>query len=122
MLVHIPNLLTAEQVTHLRGQLAGADWVDGKATTGSQSDGLKNNLQLPEDAPAVRALGEIILSALGQSERFMSATLALRVLPPMFNRYDPGMDFGTGHFRPLRPWTTGGRPYQYPPACRGRDY
>jgi len=107
MLVHIPNLLTGEQVAHMRGQLAGADWVDGKATAGLQSIGLKKNLQLPQDAPAARVLGDIILGALGQSERFMSATLALRVFPPSFNRYDPGMEFGThidNAIRFVKPW------------------
>jgi len=94
MLVHVPNLLSAEQVAHVRGVLAGTDWVDGKATAGAQSAGTKNNLQIPEDAPAARALGDIVLGALGQSERFMSAALALRVFPPLFNRYDPGMNFG----------------------------
>ena len=94
MLVHIPGLLSAEQVAHMRAVLADADWVDGKATAGAQSAGSKRNLQLLEDAPATRALGEIVLTALGRNERFMSAALALRVFPPLFNRYDPGMDFG----------------------------
>ena len=94
MLVQIPRLLSAEQVAHMRGQLAGADWVDGKATAGAQSAGTKHNLQVAEDSPAARALGDMILSALGQNERFMSAALALRVFPPLFNRYDPGMNFG----------------------------
>jgi PKHD-type hydroxylase len=40
-------------------------------------------------------LGDIILAALGQNERFMSASLALRVFPPLFNRYDRGMEFGS---------------------------
>lgn len=95
MLVHIPQLLSVEQVAHIRGQLAATNWVDGKVTAGAQSAGAKNNLQVPEDAPAARALGEIILGALGQNERFMSAALALRVFPPLFNRYDKGMEFGT---------------------------
>jgi len=94
MLVHVPGLLSAEQVAHMRAVLADADWVDGKTTAGAQSAGSKHNLQLPEDAPAARALGEIVLTALGQNERFMSAALALRVFPPLFNRYDPGMNFG----------------------------
>jgi PKHD-type hydroxylase len=94
MLIQIPNLLSAERIAHVRGQLAAADWVDGKVTAGAQSAGAKRNLQLAEDTPLARALGEIVLSALGQNERFMSAALALRVFPPLFNRYDPGMDFG----------------------------
>ena len=95
MLVQIPRLLSASEVAHIRGQLAATNWVDGKATAGSQSAEAKNNLQVPEDAPAARALGEIILGALGRNERFMSASLALRVFPPLFNRYDRGMEFGT---------------------------
>lgn len=94
MIVQIPGLLSASQVAHMRGVLAGTDWVDGKATAGAQSAGTKHNLQVPEDSPAARALGEIILGALGQNERFMSAALALRVFPPLFNRYDVGMAFG----------------------------
>jgi PKHD-type hydroxylase len=95
MMVQIPALLSGEQVAHLRATLAGTDWVDGKVTAGTQSAQAKHNLQVPEDAPAARALGDIILTALGRNERFMSAALALRVFPPLFNRYDAGMGFGT---------------------------
>jgi PKHD-type hydroxylase len=94
MLVHIPTLLSGEQVAHMRGVLSGTDWVDGKVTAGAQSAGAKHNLQVPENAPAARALGDIILTALGQNERFTSSALALRVFPPLFNRYDQGMNFG----------------------------
>ena len=94
MLVHVPNLLSGEQVAHVRGVLSGTDWVDGKVTAGAQSAGAKHNLQVPENAPAARALGDMILTALGQNERFNSAALALRVFPPLFNRYDQGMNFG----------------------------
>jgi PKHD-type hydroxylase len=94
MLVHIPNLLSGEQVAHVRGVLSGSDWVDGKVTAGAQSAGAKHNLQVPENAPAARALGDIILTALGQNERFTSSAVALRVFPPLFNRYDQGMNFG----------------------------
>jgi len=95
MLVHVPNLLSGEQVAHIRGVLSGSDWVDGKATAGAQSAGAKHNLQVPENAPAARALGDLILTALGQNERFTSCALALRVFPPLFNRYDQGMKFDT---------------------------
>ncbi len=94
MMIRIPGLLSAEQVAQMRGVLADTDWVDGKVTAGAQSAGAKHNLQVPEEAPAARALGDIILAALGRNERFMSAALALRVFPPLFNRYDTGMTFG----------------------------
>jgi PKHD-type hydroxylase len=94
MLVHVPQLLSAGQVAEIRDVLTGTNWVDGKATAGAQSAGAKNNLQVPEDAPAARALGEIILGALGKNPLFNAAALPLRVFPPLFNRYDTGMAFG----------------------------
>ena len=94
MLVHVPQLLSADQVAHIRGVLTDTDWVDGKVTAGAQSAGAKHNLQVPEEAPAARALGEIILGALGRNPLFNAAALAVRVFPPLFNRYDAGMEFG----------------------------
>jgi len=94
MLVHIPSLLSGEQVAHIRKCLADSGWVDGKVTAGAQSAGAKHNLQIPENAPVARDLGELILSALGRNARFTSASLAARVFPPLFNRYDEGMSFG----------------------------
>jgi PKHD-type hydroxylase len=94
MMVRIPDLLTQDQVAQMRGLMAKADWVDGKVTAGSQSGQAKHNLQIPENSPAARALGDVILSALGRNELFTSAALPLRVFPPLFNRYDGGMSFG----------------------------
>jgi PKHD-type hydroxylase len=95
MLLAIPDVLTADQVKQARQILDAAQWVDGKATAGHQSARAKNNSQLPEDSPAARQLGEMILNALGQNALFISAALPSRVFPPLFNRYSGGQDFGT---------------------------
>src|ERR1019366_6723751 len=42
-----------------------------------------------------RELGQIVVRALEQSPAFLSAALPARVFPPLFNRYDAGMAFGT---------------------------
>jgi PKHD-type hydroxylase len=94
MLVSIPNLLDADQVAHCRATLAAASWVDGRVTAGSQSAKAKHNLQVPEDDAGARALGELILTALGRNATFLSAALPLKVFPPLFNRYEAGMGFG----------------------------
>jgi len=94
MLVRIPALLDADQVAHFRAVLEGQDWIDGRITAGAQSAAAKHNLQVPEDAPQARELGQAILTALGRNEVFVSAALPLRVFPPLFNRYDAGMGFG----------------------------
>jgi PKHD-type hydroxylase len=95
MLLHVENVLTPDQVAHAREILAAEAWVDGRVTAGEQSALAKRNLQVPEDAPAARELGEMILTALGRNPAFVSAALPLRVFPPLFNRYDEGMAFGT---------------------------
>lgn len=95
MLITIDDLISSEQVRALRARLAETAWVDGRVTAGAQSARAKRNLQVPEDAPAARALGETILAALGRNPAFVAAALPLRVFPPLFNRYDVGMGFDT---------------------------
>ena len=95
MLLEIPDVLTIEQVAHARRLLDAADWVDGRVTAGHQSAQVKDNLQLPEEHPVARELGDMILGALQQSALFASAALPLRVFPPLFNRYQGGQSFGS---------------------------
>ncbi len=95
MLLTIPELLTSQQVAQARQLLDRAEWIDGRVTAGHQSAKTKDNVQLPEDHPAARQIGEMILTALGQNALFVSAALPLRVFPPLFNRYSGGQSFGT---------------------------
>jgi PKHD-type hydroxylase len=95
MLIHVQNVLSREQVASTRQVLAAAPWVDGRVTAGHQSSRTKQNLQLPEDSPQARELGEMILGALQRSPLFMSAALPLKVFPPLFNQYAGGHSFGS---------------------------
>jgi PKHD-type hydroxylase len=94
MLLHIPEVLTAEQVARCRRVLEGAGWVDGRVTAGPQSARAKDNMQLPEGHPAARELGDLILAALERNPLFMAAALPSKVFPPLFNRYEGGQSFG----------------------------
>jgi PKHD-type hydroxylase len=94
LLVHIQNVLSAQEVAYCRQVLESSPWVDGKVTAGEQAAKAKFNLQIPEDSSEARTLGDLILRALARNPMFNSAALPLRVLPPMFNRYDVGMGFG----------------------------
>lgn len=95
MLLPIPEVLTPAQVAEARQTLERAEWIDGRATAGHQSARAKDNMQLPEDSPAARQIGEMVLEALGQNALFISAALPARVFPPLFNRYQGGQSFGT---------------------------
>ena len=109
MLLQIPSVLTKDQVAHIRDMLKDSDWVDGKVTAGPQSAPAKKNLQVPETAPSARALGRIITEALGKNELFHSATLPAKIVPPLFNRYEPGMTYGTHVDNALRVQHDGAR-------------
>jgi len=103
VLLPIPEVLTLDQVVQARQVLAEADWVDGRVTAGYQSARVKENMQLPENHPVARRLGDMVLQALGRSALFVSAALPLRVFPPMFNRYEGGQAFGTHVDTAIRP-------------------
>jgi PKHD-type hydroxylase len=94
MILHVPNVLTTEQVAECRRLLASAEWTDGKATVGEQGALVKRNRQLPELSPVGRQLGEMILVALARNPLFFSAALPLKSVPPLFNRYEGGEHYG----------------------------
>lgn len=94
MMLQIPQVLSTDQVAQFRARMDGAAWVDGNVTSGHQSAQAKYNEQLAEDSPVARELGDAIVAALGRNQLFFSAALPKRVFPPLFNRYQGGMEFG----------------------------
>ncbi len=94
MMLHIPEVLTTEQVRHIRAELARSDWVDGRATVGDQGARVKRNRQLPEHSPLGLQLGEIILEALRKHPLFFAAALPRKTMPPLFNSYEGGEHYG----------------------------
>jgi PKHD-type hydroxylase len=95
MLLHVPQVLRAEQVSDARARLDAAAWSDGRVTAGHQSVRAKDNLQISEQDPVAREVGGVVLEALQRHPLFMSAALPLRVFPPLFNRYEGGGSFGS---------------------------
>lgn len=87
MLLQIPNVLTTEELMLAKRLMAEAQWVDGKVTAGTQAAIVKNNQQLPEQAPQVQVLRKLVLQALNRNALFFTAVLPLKILPPFFNRY-----------------------------------
>jgi PKHD-type hydroxylase len=95
MLVHVPQVLNADQVASARQALEQTEWVDGRVTAGPQSARVKHNLQLAENHPVAEEIGDTILTALQRHPLFIAAALPLRVFPPLFNRYESGGSFGS---------------------------
>jgi PKHD-type hydroxylase len=104
MLLHIPEILSAEQLAECRAVLGAADWVDGRETAGHHSERVKRNRQIAERHPVARRLGDMILGALDRNPLFLSAALPLKIVPPLFNRYEGGETYGShvdGAIRPV---------------------
>ncbi|HYG05608.1 MAG TPA: Fe2+-dependent dioxygenase [Stenotrophomonas sp.] len=94
MLLHIPGVLTAEEVARFRRELDTAEWTDGRETVGAQGAQVKRNLQLPDASPLKQQLGQAVLNALARSPLYFAAALPLRTVPPRFNRYEGGGHYG----------------------------
>ena len=87
MLLHMPQVLTADELAQAQGLLAEAPWADGRHTAGAQAAAVKHNQQLPSDSALLAPLRVLVLAALDRHALFFSAALPKRVLPPLFNRY-----------------------------------
>lgn len=94
MLLHIPNVLRSDQVAQMRQRLEAADWTDGRETVGAQGAKVKRNLQLPDASPLRDELAREVLAALARHPLYHAAALPLRTLPPRFNRYEGGGEYG----------------------------
>jgi len=96
MLLKIEGLLSTAEVARVREALAGATFNDGRLTAGDAVRDVKNNLQASAQDQALDESRQLITVALLKNEAFTSRVLPRRLLPPMFNRYDSGMEYG-GH-------------------------
>lgn len=104
MLVHIPGVLNSEQLAEFRRELEAVTWFDGRGSAGYLSQQVKRNQQLPDTHPLAQKLGEQILRSLASNPLFTAAALPLKILPPLFNRYDESQTYGRhvdGAIRPL---------------------
>jgi len=94
MLLHIPEVLAGDALARVRQSLEAADWTDGRETVGAQGAQVKRNQQLPDASSLKLELGDLVLAALQRSPLFFAAALPLKILPPRFNRYAGGGEYG----------------------------
>ncbi|HET6788722.1 MAG TPA: PKHD-type hydroxylase, partial [Aquabacterium sp.] len=86
-MLHIPQVLTPEELRTVRATIDAGTWIDGKRTAGTQAVQAKNNEQLSQTSEEARATQAVITRALNRNATFFSAALPKRLYPPQFNRY-----------------------------------
>ena len=94
MLLHIPGVLDPAQAARMRQRLEAAQWTDGRKTVGAQGAQVKRNLQLPDTSPLRTELGAEVAAVLAANPLYHAAVLPAKTMPPRFNRYEGGGEYG----------------------------
>jgi PKHD-type hydroxylase len=107
MLMHIPAILSPEEVASCRQAIDAARWLDGRSSAGFLAAKAKNNSEADLTDPLVRQWSDRIRQVLAVNKTFVAAALPAKICPPSFNRYAVGqaydvhndsalLDFGAG--------------------------
>ena len=97
MMIHLPTVLTPQEVQETQTLLASAPWADGRKGAGEQARQVKNNEQLDHDCAEAQTIRGMVLRALERSPLFFSAALPKRVFPPRLNRYGGDSNYYGDH-------------------------
>lgn len=92
MFYHVKNLLNGDEVRKVLELTRTAQFVEGSAT--NKYNKAKRNLQMALDDPRMKAPGDIIHRAMHRNAAVHTIVRPLRMTPPMFSRYEPGMEYG----------------------------
>jgi PKHD-type hydroxylase len=93
MILSIADVLSAADVDAVRAGLAGAAFVDGKATAGWSAKLVKENLQA-RSSPEIERLRALVEARLTEHPVFALATRPKTIIGPQFARYRPGHAYG----------------------------
>ena len=95
MMLHIPEVLTKQQVAEFRAQLQDEKlWLNGKLSAGSQAQQIKNNLQVDVHHEVYQEISTQVLKALKNNLLVQSAGLPKHILQPMLNCYQNSGNYG----------------------------
>jgi PKHD-type hydroxylase len=94
MLIEIPGLVNAAQLTKIHEILADAPFVDGKLTAGMAAARVKVNQEAALAPERLQLLYRILMSSVGHHARFRSFALPHKVADFIFARYTSGMRYG----------------------------
>lgn len=87
MLLHLPDILSPDDLQQVRTWLQDAPWTDGRSSAGSQAALVKRNEQLPHDCAPAAHIRQRVLAGLDRNALFFSAALPKKVFTPRINRY-----------------------------------
>jgi PKHD-type hydroxylase len=87
-------VLEPAQVAHVLDVLKSHPFADGRATAHGGARDVKNNLQAERAGDSLAALDRLVTDALYSNSLFQAFAFPKRIRPPVFSRYEPGMQYG----------------------------
>jgi PKHD-type hydroxylase len=94
MLISIPSVLDQSQLKQVRGILDTARYVDGRLSAGLTARKVKNNEEIPADAPELNQLNNIVMNSLYNHPVYQAAVLPHRLATPFYARYSASKAYG----------------------------
>jgi PKHD-type hydroxylase len=101
MILVVKRVLSGDELTALRGQLATARFADGRESASGAAREQKQVQQLDRAGDSQREFGEVIAKALLRHPLVQAAALPKSIRHPNINRYEQGMYYGPHLDTPL---------------------
>jgi PKHD-type hydroxylase len=89
------TVLEREELGQIVAGVARGTFVAGKLSARGHAQAVKHNLQIVRSSPEPTDLDGIVLAALRRNALFQSFAFPKRMAPPIFSRYEPGMEYGS---------------------------
>lgn len=94
MLIHIPKVLTGDQLTEINHIMDSARFVDGRLSAGKAARRVKNNLEMAESPDLMNTLNNLVMGAVVRNPVYQAAALPLKAATPFYAKYGPGQTYG----------------------------
>ena len=94
MLICIPQVLSGHDAGRILDELSTGQFVDGKLSAGEMARGVKNNLEYRRPENKVTEIDQIVGRGLLGNRTFQEFAIPKQFAPPIFSRYDVGMEYG----------------------------
>ena len=94
MMEAIPGILGPDAVARIVSVMGRAGFADGKASAGYRAGRVKNNEQMEEGDDSRREIDLLVIDGLRNNGLFQRVVLPRIIIPPLFSRYRPGMEYG----------------------------
>jgi PKHD-type hydroxylase len=94
MLITIPAVLNAEELSVVSDLIAKARFVDGKLSAGQEATRVKHNEELSAQDSLITPLNNLVMGKLVQHPIYLAAALPQKIAAPYYARYTKGMHYG----------------------------